>query len=80
MLQFSIMLMDLLEKLSSIRSNCTTFHIFLPISVSEEREITVEIETRSTQVNNSIPIFLRYDNLNWKRDVFLGNVKEGYLL
>lgn len=48
--------------------------------MSEEREITVEIETRSTQVNNSIPIFLRYDNLNWKRDVFLGNVEEGYLL
>lgn len=29
--------------------------------MSEEREITVEIETRSTQMNNSIPIFLRYD-------------------
>lgn len=24
-----------------------------------------------------IPIFLRCDNLNWKRDVFLGNVERG---
>lgn len=48
-------------EIGKIIFDLTTFHIFLPISVSEEREITVEIETRSTQMNNSIPIFLRYD-------------------